>query len=275
VVTPSSTKVAKGLAFINASKITTKIIWYLAARCINGWEISKGENGPQNDFKFKKGAKRKTVRGNTTHNRGRSPFLNPQDRSLSWDRNIKRLSSFSICAGDEMKCFHLRWIPYPLTVAQEVSREQVAKIMLEIVATQSDSSFHFIGDESWLLYVYMPIISEPRRHSLLKMLTKFNGRHTLPREQWQQYSSIGQRCIWLIFCLQVRRWTQSVLRSIKHFMLSLVSICYLIGKSCRQRKCVVHFRNTLIHSLKVITDTLAEQHMKRIPPLAYSPDLSL
>jgi hypothetical protein len=26
VVTPSSTKVAKGLAFINASKITTKII---------------------------------------------------------------------------------------------------------------------------------------------------------------------------------------------------------------------------------------------------------
>jgi hypothetical protein len=36
-------------------------------------------------------------------------------------------------------------------------------------------SFLFTGDESWSLFAYMPITSEPCGHSVLEMLTKFNG----------------------------------------------------------------------------------------------------
>jgi hypothetical protein len=55
-----------------------------------------------------------------------------------------------------MKCCHLRWIPHTLTVAQKVEREDLTKIMLEILAKHATSKFHFLfpGDESWLLYAY-------------------------------------------------------------------------------------------------------------------------
>jgi hypothetical protein len=41
-------------------------------------------------------------------------------------------------------------------VAQKVAREEVAKTMLQILASHAASNFHFLfsGDESWLLYAY-------------------------------------------------------------------------------------------------------------------------
>jgi hypothetical protein len=54
----------------------------------------------------------------------------------------------------------------------------------------------------------------------------------------------------------------------------LISICYPIGRSCRQRKCIVHFDNAPIHNSKVVTDKSVEQHLKKIPYLVQSPDLS-
>jgi hypothetical protein len=54
------------------------------------------------------------------------------------------------------KCCHLRWIPHTLAVHQKVEREDLAKLMLEILAKHAISNFHFLftGDESWLLYAY-------------------------------------------------------------------------------------------------------------------------
>jgi hypothetical protein len=54
----------------------------------------------------------------------------------------------------------------------------------------------------------------------------------------------------------------------------LVSICYPIGRSSRQWKCLVHSNNAPIHISKVVTDKLAEQHLKRIAHPSSGPDLS-
>jgi hypothetical protein len=65
-------------------------------------------------------------------------------------------------------------------VAQKVAREQVAKNMLEILATHTASNFHFLftGDESWLIYAdHVRTTSEPRGHSVLKMLTMFKDHY--------------------------------------------------------------------------------------------------
>jgi hypothetical protein len=55
-----------------------------------------------------------------------------------------------------MKCCHLRWIPHTLIVAQKVEREDLAKVMLKILAKHETSKFHFLctEDESWLLFAY-------------------------------------------------------------------------------------------------------------------------
>jgi hypothetical protein len=51
----------------------------------------------------------------------------------------------------------------------------------------------------------------------------------------------------------------------EHILRSLVSICYPMGKSSRQRKYVIHFDSAPIYNSKVVTDKLAEQHLKRMP----------
>jgi hypothetical protein len=55
-----------------------------------------------------------------------------------------------------MKCCHLRWIPHTLTIAEKVEREHLAKRMLETLAKQAVSNFHFrfTRDDSWLLFAY-------------------------------------------------------------------------------------------------------------------------
>jgi hypothetical protein len=98
-----------------------------------------------------------------------------------------------------IKCYSIRWIPHMLTVAQKVAREEAAKTTLEILAGCAASNLHlrflFIRDESWLLYGYMPITSEPCGYSVLKMLTSLNGPQVSPTKQWQLCSSIEQGCI--------------------------------------------------------------------------------
>jgi hypothetical protein len=112
----------------------------------------KGENGPQNDLKSRKEARQKTFRGNPTQDQGRSSFIGLQDCSLSWNRKINRLSSLSICVRDKM-------LPSPMNSIHinsgpKLTREEVAKIMLDIFANHAASNFHFhcdfifTGDES-------------------------------------------------------------------------------------------------------------------------------
>jgi hypothetical protein len=100
--TLSPTKAARGLKFINTSMITTRILRRLASRCTGESETSRGENGPRSDFKSRKNPRRRTFRGNPTQDRGGPPFIGSYYCSLSWNRNINRLSSPSICTGDEV-----------------------------------------------------------------------------------------------------------------------------------------------------------------------------
>jgi hypothetical protein len=60
----------------------------------------------------------------------------------------------------------------------------------------------------------------------------------------------------------------------EYMMRSGISICYPTGRSCRQRKCLVHFGNAPIGNSKVVTEKLDEQNLKRMPHPAHSPDLS-
>jgi hypothetical protein len=55
---------------------------------------------------------------------------------------------------------------------------------------------------------------------------------------------------------------------------SLVSICYPTVRTCRRRKCVVHFDKAPIDNSKVVIDKLDEENLKGMPHPAYSPDLS-
>jgi hypothetical protein len=55
---------------------------------------------------------------------------------------------------------------------------------------------------------------------------------------------------------------------------SLISICYPKGRRFRQRKCVVHFDNALIHNSKVVLGKLVEGELKRMRNSAYNHDPS-
>jgi hypothetical protein len=84
---------------INASQMTTEIVQYLSAMCTDGSQTSRweeevevdlegeGEKGFRTDFKSRKDARRRTFGGNRTQNRGKAPFIDSQDYSLSLDRH--------------------------------------------------------------------------------------------------------------------------------------------------------------------------------------------
>jgi hypothetical protein len=51
-----------------------------------------------------------------------------------------------------MKCQHLRWVPHLLTPAQKVMRAELAQTMLQGLAMQEHTNYHFLltCDESWM-----------------------------------------------------------------------------------------------------------------------------
>jgi hypothetical protein len=170
-----------------------------------------------------------------------------------------------------MKCCHLRWIPHTLTLAQKVATEQVAKNMLEILATHAASNFHFLftGDEPWLLYA--------DHVRTMRTLCLENA------DQVQKASHITKKTMATVFfngtglhMIDILPQNQKMDAEYfsEYIIPSLVSICYPTGRSCRQRKCAVHCDNAPIHNSKVVTDKLDEQNLKRMPHPAYSPDLS-
>jgi histone-lysine N-methyltransferase SETMAR len=169
-----------------------------------------------------------------------------------------------------MKCCHLRWIPHTLTLAQKVATEQVAENMLEILATHAASNFHFLftGDESWLLEAY--------HVETMWTLCPENV------DQVQKASHITKKTMANVFFNETGLHIDILPRNQKmdaeyfseYIIPSLVSIYCPTARSCRQRKCVVHFDNAPTHSSKVVTDKLDEQHLKRMPHPAYNPDLS-
>jgi hypothetical protein len=88
-----------------------------------------------------KEARRRTFRGNPTQDRGEPPFICSQDFSLSWNRNVNRLSSPSISAGDEV-------LPSPMDFTyvnsgSKSGERKVCKTMLKIFASHTTSNFHF------------------------------------------------------------------------------------------------------------------------------------
>jgi hypothetical protein len=152
-----------------------------------------------------------------------------------------------------------------------VAREQIAKDMLEILATHAASNFHFIftGDESWLLYAYQvrtmwtlcpENVDQVQRGSHITRKTMATG-------------FFNETGLHMIDILPQNQKMDAEYFS-EYIITSLVSICYPTGRSCRQRKCALHFDNAPIHNSKVVTDKLDEQNLKRMPHPAYSPDVS-
>ena len=58
----------------------------------------------------------------------------------------------------KFKCFHLRWIPHPLTENIRSKRIETSKQLLAEMMKAEKNSFHFFvtGDESWFAYEYRP-----------------------------------------------------------------------------------------------------------------------
>jgi hypothetical protein len=57
-----------------------------------------------------------------------------------------------------MKCFHLRWVPHPLTDSEKAKRLRHAQEMTEALGTNSRTGFKHLltGDESWMTYDQRP-----------------------------------------------------------------------------------------------------------------------
>jgi histone-lysine N-methyltransferase SETMAR len=153
----------------------------------------------------------------------------------------------------------------------KVAREHVAKNMLEILATHAASTFHFLftGDESWLLYA-----DHVRTMWTLcpENADQVQGASHVTKKTMATMFFNGTRLHMIDILPQNQKMDAGYFS--EYIIPSLVSICYPTGRSCRQRKCLVHFDNAPIHNSKAVTDKLDEQNLKRIPHPPYSPDLS-
>jgi hypothetical protein len=149
-----------------------------------------------------------------------------------------------------------------LSVAQKVEREDLAKIMLEILAKHATSNFHFLLLE--MSHGCFPhITSGPCGHSVLKMWTKFIAPH-----MWQKKTMVtvffnGNGLHLINILPQNQKMNAEYFLEI--ILPFLISVCYPDGRRSRGRKCVVHFDNAPIHNSKVFADKLTEENLKQMP----------
>jgi hypothetical protein len=184
----SPMKAARGLQFTCTQR-------FLRVYCdVSQWSVQMGQRhqvgGARTGLQTISSLGR-TIRSNPTQDRGKPLFIGSQDCLLPWDRTIKRLSSPSICARDEMLSS-----PMDSTHVSNHSKNgqgKDCKTMLEILASHTAWNVHFLftANELWLIHGFVPNRSDLCGYSVLKMLTKFNVPHRSQRKLGQLCFSMG------------------------------------------------------------------------------------
>jgi hypothetical protein len=158
-----------------------------------------------------------------------------------------RIAASTVCRYStkvlEMKCRHLLWVPHTLTAAQKVVHVELAERMLQALAKHKCGHFHvlFIGDESWMLYVYdhwtkwVPSwddVDEIQRpsHFQQKMMSTVLFNRT--REYKIAMLPAGQK-------MYSRYFMECVLGP-------LTEVCYPKGRKSHKRRVMLHFDNAPI-----------------------------
>jgi hypothetical protein len=170
-----------------------------------------------------------------------------------------------------MKCRHLRWVPHTLTATQKVVRVALAERVLQALAKEERSHFHFLftGDEPWMSYAY--------NHWMMWVLSWDDV------DEIERPSHFQQKMMFTIFVDGTRACKIAILPVGKtmngtYFMecvlKPLTEVCYPEGRKSHKRRVMPHFDNAPIHNTDEVQGKLTNLGLTEIEHPPYNADLA-
>lgn len=169
------------------------------------------------------------------------------------------------------KCFHLRWIPHPITENLRQKRIEFSKLLLNEILIAKKNSFKFFvtGDESWFMYEYTPRTQwikpgdkPPNRISKSLLIQKIMITIFWSKSGIQVLDALDQGNK-----MNSAYFIEKVLKPLTRSKL------YLQAKKQKQ-KYILHMDNSKVHRSSETTQFLASHSISIAPHPVYSPDLA-
>ena len=171
----------------------------------------------------------------------------------------------------KFKCFHLRWIPHPLTENIRSKRIETSKQLLAELMKAEKNGFHFFvtGDESWFAYEYRPRTQwvkpgeNPQTRVSKSLLT----------------AKIMITIFWNKTGIQVLDALDEGMRMnssyfIQNVLIPLTETKLFNDAKKQKKKYVLHMDNARVHRSKETMEFLQSHHISIAPHPVYSPDLA-